>query len=129
MLLIIAFFLVSQLKFVAVIKLTTKKRGQEMKKISDDKTGTVGTKKLNITAMKQTNHFTERYIERVWGGQIKVKKEVQALKNLIYREIEKNFLDREKQILIMFGPCQKVVIPYMRKFQIVVCQNRLITIY
>ena len=74
-----------------------------------------------------TNHFNERYYERVLDKAPVGK--IISQKNKVLKEILNNMLPNEKQLLQMFGESQRVIVPYMKKFQIVVSQNKFITIY
>ena len=82
-----------------------------------------------ILTMIQTQHFTQRYYERILGKQVTTLSP-SAMRDHVYEDINKKLLPREKLILDFFSNSQNVVkLPFNKYYQLIVCNNTLITIY
>jgi len=79
--------------------------------------------------LKMIRHFIERYYERVLGEKPSSKLNPEKLMNQIYRDIENKLLERERILLEMFRFTKSVRIPFSRKYQLIIRDNTLITIY
>ena len=82
-----------------------------------------------ILTMIQTQHFTQRYYERILGKQVTTLSP-SAMRDHVYEDINKKLLPREKLMLDIFSTSQNVVrLPFNKYYQLIVCNNTLITIY
>ena len=82
-----------------------------------------------ILTMIQTQHFTQRYYERILGKQVTTLSP-SAMRDHVYEDINKKLLPREKLMLDIFSTSQNVVrLPFNKHYQLIVCNNTLITIY
>ena len=82
-----------------------------------------------ILTMIQTQHFTQRYYERILGKQVTTLSP-SAMRDHVYEDINKKLLPREELMLDIFSTSQNVVrLPFNKYYQLIVCNNTLITIY
>ena len=82
-----------------------------------------------ILTMIQTQHFTQRYYERILGKEV-TDLSSRTMRDHVYEDINKKLLPREKLMLDIFSTSQNVVrLPFNKYYQLIVCNNTLITIY
>lgn len=80
-------------------------------------------------SVKMTNHFIERYIERIWGFEIPDQLKKSEMRERIFMDIEDQMRAREKNILEMFIGQKKLKIPFNKTKVLVIRDNILITVY
>ena len=85
-------------------------------------------KRKEIRSLSITNHFINRYCERIWRGKQK-SFPIDKLSGIIQNEMTDRMLNREVIALKMFRHSKKIKLTFDRYNIIVISENTLITIY
>jgi hypothetical protein len=79
--------------------------------------------------LKITDHFLERYKERILDHEIPEKWDRYSITKWVFTDMDKKLLDREKVMIRKYKGIKMVSLPFNRTSQIIIKQNKLVTIY
>ena len=79
--------------------------------------------------LKITDHFLERYKERILDHEISEKWSRYFAIKRVFADMDKKLMDREKAMIKKFYGAEMVSFPFNRTRQIIIKHNKLVTIY
>ena len=100
---------------------------QKKEKIMNEQITKSSTKKWK-NVVKITKHFIERYHERIWGKRTPDKFNFGYLRHRVLMDMDRKMTLSEKYMVLKFGDSSKVKLPFQGVNELVIKNNRLVTI-